>query len=89
MWVLVLFICCIAIGGAVIKTVRFFFPKTEPKPAIQNPYIQHQQVKKLNETWYSNYLVWMQKNDPEGVPVDKLQADEDIKANNKYKGLFN
>lgn len=87
-WVILLLICCTAVGMAVIKTVRFFFPKKKG-PVLYNPYIEHQRIKKLNETWYGNYLLWMQKNDPEGVPVDKLQADEDIKANDKFKGLFN
>jgi len=92
MGLLILFlICCTAIGFAVIKTVRFFFPKkiAEQKPVVVNPYINHQMVKAINEKWYKDYISWMQKNDPEGVPVDKLQASEDIEAEKKYKNLFN
>ena len=84
-------VCCTAVSFAVIKTVRFFFPKkvTAPKPVAVNPYIDHHSIKKANDKWYDEYIKWMQKNDPEGVPVDKLRAAEDVNAEKKYKNLFN
>jgi len=75
---------------AVIKTIRFFFPKKiKAAPiVVPNPYIQHQVIKKTNEKWYSDYLNWMQRNDPEGMPVSQIRYQEDIDRDKKIKGLF-
>lgn len=85
---IIFLICCTAVGFAVIKTVRFFFPKKEPAKAVENPYILHHRFKKLNKQWYDNYINWMQKNDPEGVPADRVEFKEDLIADKKLKGLY-
>ena len=75
---------------AVIKTVRFFFPKkikAVPK-VVPNPYIQHQVIKKTNDRWYKEYTDWMQRNDPEGMPASKIMYEEDVNRDKKIRGLF-
>lgn len=84
-WIVFL-ICCTAVGMAVIKTVRFLFPKKEKD---LNLYLEYGKQKVNNEKHYQEYLKWMQKNDPTGVPLDKFRTDEEIEADKKIDSLFN
>jgi len=82
-WITGLLICCIAIGMAVIKTVRFFIPKSK------NGYIAQHQQKIRNGRDYNQYLKWMAKNNPDGIPLNRIEYLEDIEAENKFKELLN
>lgn len=85
-WVIIFLICCTAIGFAVIKTVRFFFPKRKTV-AVHNPYMAHENLKNLNNKWYDEYISYLNKNNPSSVPADKLRFAEEIKADNSIEQL--
>lgn len=83
-YVIIFLICCTAVGFAVIKTVRFFFPKKKES----NPYIAYQKLKINNDRHYDEYLKWLPKQD-NVWPVDKVIAKEDIEQNRDLNNLLN
>jgi predicted phosphoadenosine phosphosulfate sulfurtransferase len=54
----------------------------------ENPYIRFHKLKMKNETYYQEYLKWLQKKDSSGVPIEKAQSIEDYNATEKIKRLL-
>jgi predicted phosphoadenosine phosphosulfate sulfurtransferase len=54
----------------------------------ENPYIRFHKLKMKNETYYQDYLKWLQKKDSSGVPIEKAQSIEDYNASEKIKRLL-
>lgn len=81
--ILIFLLCCTAVGYAVLKTVRFLFPKKK-NPALKNPYISYQEMKNKNDEFYDEYLEYM-KRKGSGVLVGKVVSKEDAEAMAKIK----
>lgn len=89
-YILIFIGIAMALGFLIMSTARFVlrvFYKEKPKVKSSNPYIDYHKVKMINDKNYEDYLEWLQKSG-EGVPIEKIEAPEDIEANKKINNLL-